>query len=49
MNFRGKNQIDGIWDTKDINYHVAIFIPLWEDIIYHRVCVVDITYEALIG
>ena len=26
--FRGKNRIDGIWSTKDIHCHVAIFIPL---------------------
>ena len=48
-NFIGKNHIDRIWDTKDINYHVAIFLSLFSVIIYHRACVVYIPYEALIG
>ena len=26
---RGKNHIDGIWFTKDIDCHVARFLPLW--------------------
>ena len=26
---RGTNQIYGIWSTKDIDCHTAIFLPLW--------------------
>ena len=27
--FRGKNYINIIWDTKDIDCHVERFLPLW--------------------
>ena len=45
---RGKNQIDGIWSTKEMYCHAAIFIPLWSGIGYKRAGVVDIPYKALI-
>ena len=49
MHFGGKNQIDGILATKDINCHAEIFIPLCSLLGYHILCVVDIKYKALIG
>ena len=49
MHFGGKKHIDGIWATKDIDFRAAIFLPLWSGIVGHRVCVVDITYEFLVG
>ena len=49
IHFRGKNHIDGIWATKDINCHAERFLPLWSGIGDHRACVVDVIYEALIG
>ena len=39
---RGKNKIDGIWSTKDIDCHAARFIPLWSGIGDYRACVMDI-------
>ena len=29
MHFKGRNHIGGIWDTKDVNCHKEIFLPLW--------------------
>ena len=37
--FRGKNQVDRIWSTKDIDFHAKIFIPLWSGMEYRGVCV----------
>ena len=34
----GKNQIDEIWSTKDIECHESRFIPLWSGIGDHRAC-----------
>ena len=48
-NFRGGNQIDGIWSSEDVDFHGAIFIPLWTKVEDHRTCVADISYKALIG
>ena len=32
--FRGSNQIDKVWSTKDVNCGVPIFLPLWSVIGY---------------
>ena len=47
--FRGKNYIYGIWAKKDIDYHAEIFFPLWSEIGDHRLFLVNISYEVLIG
>ena len=46
--FRGKIQIDGIWSTKDIYCHTAIFIPLWSGIVDKTACVLYFTCEYLV-
>ena len=47
-NFREKN-IDGIWASEDVEFHGEIFFPIWNVVGYHRVCVVKIIIQILLG
>ena len=47
--FRGKDPIDGIWITKDIEVIRASYLPFDADAGDHRPVVVDLTMGSVLG
>ena len=46
---RGKHQIDGVFETRDIECTGASFLPLRDGHGYHRSFLINVTYRSLIG
>ena len=46
---REGNKMDLIWESEDLDYHRAIFLPLQAGVVHYRMCDVDVPYGSLIG